>query len=173
MMTTPTAKPRRPRPLKADQLWAGYLKPLSAMRVRMDKLAGADPEMAAIAKEVDEVRRKLWALRDKRKLAENQAKDRGVVCWTVFHPSGRSIWERQKVVIRTPHTIVTQHEFLTIKDRDPQTASPDDVLKDLERELHRHPLDEAGLKAFREHAAYVDESWRKFKARGGPEQEAA
>jgi len=163
-LTAPKKPARRPRPLKAEQIWQNAIRPMIKLRERLAKIQ--DPALGEMVKQLQAMETLLWKLRQRRGLGEAQAKDRGEVCWMVFHPRGRGIFELGTKVTRTPNTILKKDEFFTIPDDPPAVAAPSDVWTDLERELHHKPLD---LAKFDEHARYVDESYRKFLARGGPE----
>lgn len=160
-------RPKTPRPLKAEQLWPKVLSPLCKLRDRWKKLN--DPAMAEPLKQLEAMERCFWNLRQQRELAEAQAADKGEICWTVIHPRGPHFLYGRRRAIRTPRTITIDGEYWTIPGT-PVINGLGSIWQDLEKEWHREPLD---LAKFAAHAAKVDESYRKFLAKGGPEQEEA
>lgn len=160
-------RPRTSRALKSHQIWPKALRPLIRARDQIAKLAQSDPAFPEIQRQLDAMVSVLFGLQKRRALAEAQAKDRGVVLWTVFHPRGRTIFDLQRIVTRTPNTLAVKNEYVTIPDAAPKVREESDVWVDLEKELARDGFD---LAKFREHARCVDESYRKFLANGGPER---
>lgn len=162
-------KPKRPRPLTSKQIYPRVIKPLSRLRSAVAKVAEGDQAFVEIQKQLDAMASVLWKLHDRRELQEAQAQDRGEVSWTIFHPRGRFIFDLQRVAIRTPRTIKIIGEYCSIPDSPARLASKS-VEAEFEKEMERTPFD---LAKFREHAAFVDASYRKYLQRGGPEEEAA
>lgn len=155
----------RPRPLKAEQLLSKVIRPLYKLKGRLKKIN--DPALPEIVKQIEAMEHVLWELRHRRELAEAIAADKGEISWIVFHPRGRTIFDLNKIVTRTPRTIHVKNEYWTQRD-EVRLADIRSIDSDLEKELHREPLD---LAKFAEHARLVDESYRKYLARGGPEAE--
>lgn len=162
-LIAPKKPARRPRPLKAEQLWQNAIRPMIKLRERLAKTQ--DPALGEMVKQLEAMERLLWKLRERRELEEAQAADRGEVCWSVIHPRGRHFLDGRRVVVRTPRTITVDGEYWTIPARTVVEGLAS-IWTDLDKDLHREPLD---LAKFDEHARYVDESYRKFLAKGGPE----
>jgi len=163
-------RPRRARPLTSKQIWPVAIRPIVRARDKIKKAAAGDPALPEIVKQLDAMVSVLFDLLNRRQLAEAQAQDRGEICWTVIHPRDHTIFGANKIVTRTPHSIRVKNEYFTIPDSPARVVDPRNVWTDLEKEWHRAPLD---LAVFNKHAAYVDNSYRRFLAKGGPEKEAA
>ncbi|HEV2350827.1 MAG TPA: hypothetical protein VG028_13380 [Terriglobia bacterium] len=164
-----TAAHRGARLVKGDRIWPRYLKSLVKIRdgLKQDAEAG-DADMAAALKLLEPLEKHLWAVADKRKLAEAQAKDKGVVLWEVFHPRTRtplrcSAFDLRRHVVRRPNTVFVENEYWTIKDS-PRVAARDRAYDDL-----RHELDALGQfdeAAFDQYAREIDEVLWRRRAKG-------
>ena len=173
--SVPVAK--RPRALTSKQLWRRIQRPLArleqnvAAALKEGKGSFQAEVLVKVKNHLDEARMLLWREHEARALAEAKAKDRGVICWTVYHPvSPQAFFRSRRVVVRTPNTIQVLGEYFTLPDVPPRVTLPGMAYTDLRQELDRDPLD---LDAFRIHLKLVEADWRKRMARGCGEGVAA
>lgn len=146
--------------MPAQQIWQRYLRPLTKLQDKLRKDKEWDSEMAEADKLLKAATQHLFAVRDRRNLAEARAKDKGQVCWEVFHPRtdtplSMSWTELPRHAVRTPNTIIVHNEYWTLK-AEPRVTG-EDVWKGLEQELHQKAF---VLESFQRYARDVDQCLR-------------
>jgi len=154
---------KRRRAVSGEQVYSRYLKGLFRLRETLRKDGEVDYELGPIQKLIDEASTKLWALRDKRLMKQAVRKDKGVVCWEVFHPRSEKpldvgFFDTQRHVVRTPNRVFEEGTYVTIKAE--WRVASGDPWTELDRELHRVPFD---LGKFEQFHRDLRESLRRHK----------
>jgi len=122
------------RPMTAKQL-EKFFRRACEFRNAAEQAAKLEPSFRAISEAMHDLPMKVLALKDQRENDEAARKDKGQVLWTLYHPMPlpRSIFDEQKVVMRTPNRMIKGRDYYLDKPRT-YFCNPEDSLSDLKRE---------------------------------------